>query len=191
MSSKADEVARMLEESVKALAELGRHAETIAAIAEMVAGALRGGATLFLCGNGGSAAQCQHIAAEFTGRFRIDRHGFRAIALTTDTSALTAVANDYGFENVFSRQLEALAKAGDVLIGLSTSGGSKNVVRAFEEAAEIGVMTVAFVGPEGGELGGMADIRLAAPGEHTANVQECHITALHAMCDLVERDLAS
>ena len=190
MSDSASEVARLLEQSAAALSQLHEQARTIADIAEAVAGALRSGGTLVLCGNGGSAAQCQHVAAELTGRFKLERRGLRAIALTTDTSALTALANDYGFENVFARQVEALGRPGDVLMGLSTSGGSENVVKAFEKAEEIGVTTVALVGPKGGVLADAADLCLAAPGDTTANVQECHIAALHVVCDIVERELA-
>lgn len=190
MSNKADEVRLSLDRSAAALAELCGRAAVVAEIAEEVAGSLRKGGTLFLCGNGGSAAQCQHVAAELTGRFRIERRGLRAVSLTTDTSALTSIGNDYGFDHVFARQLEALARPGDVLIGLSTSGSSTNVVRAFEKARQMDVATIAFVGPQGGELAELADVCLAAPGEATSVVQECHIAALHAMCEIVERDLS-
>ncbi|MFH1730342.1 MAG: SIS domain-containing protein [Planctomycetota bacterium] len=189
MSDKADEVRSSLDRSAAALAELCGQAAAVAEIIEKVADSLRKGGSLFLCGNGGSAAQCQHVAAELTGRFKLERRGLRAVSLTTDTSALTAIGNDYGFDQVFARQLEALARPGDVLIGLSTSGSSKNVVRAFEKARQMGVATIALVGPKGGELADLADACLAAPGEATAVVQECHIAALHAMCEIVERDL--
>lgn len=191
MSNKADEVRLSLDRSAAALAELCGRAAVVAEIAEEVAGSLRKGGTLFLCGNGGSAAQCQHVAAELTGRFRIERRGLRAVSLTTDTSALTAIGNDYGFDQVFARQLEALAKAGDVLIGLSTSGSSTNVVRAFEKARELAVTTIAFIGPNGGDMAGLADMCVPAPGDITSVVQECHIAALHAVCEIVERDLSN
>ena len=191
MSDSADEVARLLEQSAAALGRLRDQAGTITDIARAVTVALRAGGTLFLCGNGGSAAQCQHVAAELTGRFKLERRGLRAIALTTDTSALTALGNDYGFDNVFARQVEALGRPGDVLMGLSTSGGSKNVVKAFEKAGELDMTTVALVGPNGGALADMADLCLAAPGDTTANVQECHIAALHVVCEIVERELTS
>jgi len=191
MSEKADEVRASLDRSAAALDALRGQAPVIAHIAEEIADALRKGGTLFLCGNGGSAAQCQHVAAEFTGRFRLERRGLRAVSLTTDTSALTAIGNDYGFDQTFARQLEALGKAGDAVMGLSTSGSSKNVVRAFEKARELDMTTVALVGPAGGELADLADVCLAAPGECTAVVQECHIAALHAVCDIVERDLSN
>jgi len=190
MSDKADEVRSSLDRSAAALAELSGRAAVVAEIIEKVADSLRKGGSLFLCGNGGSAAQCQHVAAELTGRFKLERRGLRAVSLTADTSALTAIGNDYGFDQVFARQLEALARPGDVLIGLSTSGSSKNVVRAFEKARQMGVAAIAFVGPKGGELAGLAGVCLAAPGEATSVVQECHIAALHAMCEIVERDLS-
>jgi len=188
--SRSDDVRNLLDESVAALSALREQADIIAGIAERVAEALRAGGTLFLCGNGGSAAQCQHIAAEFTGRFKLERRGLRAVALTTDTSALTAIGNDYGFEDVFSRQVEALARPGDMLLGLSTSGGSKNVLRAMETGGRMGLTTVALVGPTGGALADAADLCLAAPADTTANVQECHIAALHIVCDIAERELA-
>lgn len=191
MSEKADKIAASLDRSAAALGALRGQAPMIAQIAEEIAESLRKGGTLFLCGNGGSAAQCQHVAAEFTGRFRLERHGLRAVSLTTDTSALTAIANDYGADQVFARQLEALANAGDVLIGLSTSGSSTNVVRAFEKARELGVITIALIGGKGGDLADLADACLAAPGDETSVVQECHIAALHAVCEIAEQDLSS
>lgn len=191
MSEKTDRIEASLDRSAAALHALRGQGPVIAHIAEEIADTLRKGGTLFLCGNGGSAAQCQHIAAEFTGRFRLERRGLRAISLTTDTSALTAIGNDYGFDQVFARQLEALAKAGDVLIGLSTSGSSTNVVRAFEKARELSVTTIALIGPNGGDMAGLADMCVPAPGDDTAVVQECHIAALHAVCEIVERDLSN
>ena len=191
MSEKTDRIETSLDRSAAALSALRSQAVVLAQVAEEVADTLRKGGTLFLCGNGGSAAQCQHIAAEFTGRFRLERSGLRAISLTTDTSALTAIGNDYGFDQVFARQLEALAKSGDVLMGLSTSGSSKNVVRAFEKARELGLTTISLIGPNGGDLAGLADVYVAAPGDDTSVVQECHIAALHAVCEIVERNLSN
>jgi D-sedoheptulose 7-phosphate isomerase len=182
--------ARLLGDSAAAVANLGEQAGAVAAIAGAVINALRRGGTLFLCGNGGSAAQCQHVAAEFTGRFGIERRGLRAIALNTDSSALTAIGNDYGFDRVFARQVEALARPGDLLLGLSTSGRSANVLRALEQARDLGATTIALTGPHGGPMADLADLPLAAPGETTATVQECHLAALHAVCDLAERELS-
>lgn len=190
MSDKNSDVLKLLGQSVAALQGLRERADVIADIAAAVTEVLEKGGTLFLCGNGGSAAQSQHIATEFTGRFKLERRGLRAVALTTDSSALTAIGNDYGFENIFSRQVEALARPGDVLIGLSTSGGSKNIVSALEKAKEIGAKTVALVGPGGGAMADAADLCLAVPGDGSANIQECHIVALHIVCDIVERNLA-
>jgi D-sedoheptulose 7-phosphate isomerase len=190
MSPGGSSIDELLARSASNLAGLRVHSETIREIAARIVDALRLGGTLFLCGNGGSAAQAQHIAAEFTGRFKLERRGLRAVSLTTDTSALTAIGNDYGFENVFARQIEALGLPGDVLLGLSTSGGSKNVLRAFEKARECGVGCIALTGPTGGAIAELADATLAAPGESTANVQECHLAALHVVCEIAERELS-
>ena len=142
-----------------------------------------------LCGNGGSAADSQHIAAELIGRFEKERRSMAAIALTTDTSALTAIGNDYGYDQVFARQVEGLGQSGDLLIGISTSGNSKNVVRAMEVAQSKGIRTVALVGdkPEGA-MQTIADYVLAAPSTNTARIQECHILIMHTLCQLVESE---
>ena len=150
--------------------------------------ALAAGHKILLCGNGGSAADSQHIAAELIGRFEVERDALAAIALTTDTSALTAIGNDYGYEEVFSRQVAGLGQAGDVLIGFSTSGGSKNVVRAFEVAAKRGVRTIAMTGSKHGVLADMADVWVACPSTRTANIQEGHITIGHLICALIEAE---
>ncbi len=191
MSNNTGDVLHMLERSAAALDALREQAAEIATLADTITAALRDGGRLFLCGNGGSASQCQHAAAELTGRFQMERRGLAAVALTTDTSAITSIGNDYGFEAIFARQVEALARPGDVLLGLSTSGGSKNVVRAFERARELGVGTIALVGPTGGALAHLADATLSAPGETTAVVQESHLAVLHIICAIVERELAN
>ncbi|WP_420550155.1 D-sedoheptulose-7-phosphate isomerase [Litorivicinus lipolyticus] len=160
--------------------------ESIAAAAALCRDALANGGKLLLCGNGGSAADCQHIAAELVGRFEIERDALAAIALTTDTSALTAIGNDYGYEQVFSRQVAGLGQPGDVLIGFSTSGGSKNVVKAFEVAAKRGVKTIAMTGAKAGPLTEMSDVWVACPSTRTANIQEGHITIGHLLCALIE-----
>jgi D-sedoheptulose 7-phosphate isomerase len=147
---------------------------------------LKNGGTLFFFGNGGSAADSQHVAAEFIGRFQKERRALAAIALTTDTSILTSLANDYSYDIVFSRQLEALGKRGDVAFGLSTSGRSSNVIKAFEAAKTRGMVTVAFTGGDGGPLAAMADIRIIVPSKVTARIQESHSTFFHAMCEVVE-----
>jgi D-sedoheptulose 7-phosphate isomerase len=161
----------------------------VATIAERIAEALRAGGKILLAGNGGSAADAQHIAAEFLSRFRFDRAPLPALALTTDTSVLTAIGNDYGFEQVFERQLRGLARPGDVFIAISTSGRSPNVLTALKAARAIGVTTIGFTGAGGDTMRGLCDLVLAAPCEETDLIQQVHITAAHAICGLVERDL--
>jgi D-sedoheptulose 7-phosphate isomerase len=142
-------------------------------------------------GNGGSAADCQHLAAEFVGRFKLERKGYPAIALTTDTSILTAVGNDYSFDSIFSRQIEALGKEGDLVVGISTSGNSKNIIRGVEKAKELGLYTVGLLGKDGGALKDLVDLPLVVPIDNTARIQECHILIGHIVCEIVEERLAS
>jgi D-sedoheptulose 7-phosphate isomerase len=160
----------------------------IAEAAAVIGDAFKSGGKLLLCGNGGSAADCQHMAAEFVSRLSSDfeRPGLMAIALTTDTSFLTAYANDYGFEGVFQRQVETLGKPGDVLIGISTSGNSRNIIRAVEAASMLGIRTIVLTG-SGGDLMKAASLAIAVPSEHTQYIQESHIAIEHVLCDLVER----
>jgi len=150
---------------------------------------IAGGGKLLLMGNGGSAADAQHIAAELIGRFRRERRAVPAIALTVDTSALTALANDYGFETVFSRQVEALAREGDVVIGISTSGNSENVIRAVRRANEIGAVTLGLLGRDGGQLKDQVQLPIVVPSDDTARIQETHITIGHILCELLEQEL--
>jgi len=147
------------------------------------------GNKIFLFGNGGSAADAQHLAAEFVNRYTMDRPPLPAIALTTDTSILTSVSNDMGFDEIFAKQLRALGKEGDVAIGISTSGNSSNVVKAFEVAQEMGMKTVAFTGNDGGMLAKMANISLAVPSTSTPRIQEAHILIGHILCEMVEHQL--
>lgn len=161
------------------------------AVASEMAAVLSNGGTIFLCGNGGSAADAQHIAAEFIGRFKKERRSFPAIALTTDTSILTSLANDYSYDIIFARQLEGLARPGDLLVAISTSGNSRNVLEAVKKAKEIGLRTVAFTGEKGGTLSGMTDIVFKSASNHTSHIQETHITALHAVSEIVEEIVAS
>ena len=149
---------------------------------------LKNGGKILLCGNGGSASDAQHIAAEFTGRFVKERVGLPAIALTTDTSALTAIANDYGYDRVFSRQIEAVANSGDVLIGISTSGNSTNVINAIKQAKEQGCKTIGLSGKDGGEMSEVCDINLVVPSDITARIQEMHILIGHTMCHIVDEE---
>ena len=170
------------------LLETEAQGASIAGAAERIVAAMQRGGKLLLCGNGGSAADCQHIAAELTGRFgKHPRPGLPAIALTTDTSALTAIANDFSYEQIFSRQVEALGRPGDVLIAISTSGKSPNVVRACEQARAQGLLTVALCGPGGGPVGALADVCICVPGPSSERIQELHITVGHILCDVIDR----
>jgi phosphoheptose isomerase len=165
-------------------------APSVGAAAGAIAEALRAGRKLLLFGNGGSASDAQHVAAEFVGRFQRERQALAAIALTTDTSVLTSIGNDYAFDRVFARQIEALGQAGDVAFGISTSGASPNVVAALDAARARGLTTVALTGKDGGAVGRAAAIHLNVPSASTARVQEVHRTLLHVICDLVERAFA-
>jgi D-sedoheptulose 7-phosphate isomerase len=161
----------------------------VLAAADALIQAFRGGGTLFLFGNGGSASDAQHVAAEFVGRFQRERKALAAIALTTDTSILTAIGNDYHFDRVFVRQIEALGKTGDVALGISTSGGSPNVVAGLDAAKARGMQTIALTGKDGGAVGRAAAIHMNVPSVSTARIQEVHRTLLHIMCDIVERSI--
>ena len=169
---------------------LERFPETEAAkvvrMAETIAAALVEGRTVFTCGNGGSAADAQHIAAELVGRFRRKTRGYKASALTTNSSVVTSLANDYSFEEIFSRQLESMARRGDVLLALSTSGGSPNVIRAVETARALGVHAFALSGKGGGRLAESAELAVVVPHDDFARIQEVHITLGHILCGLVE-----
>jgi len=158
--------------------------------AETIIKAFKGGHKLFFCGNGGSAADSQHIAAEFVGRFQKERKAWPAIALTTDSSALTALGNDYTFDIVFSRQLQALGQKGDVLIAISTSGNSKNVLEAVKQAKTIGMTSIGVTGGKGGQLAAQSDIAIIAASPKTARIQESHLVIFHTICELVENTLA-
>lgn len=161
-------------------------ADAVAAIAERYATALRAGGTLYFAGNGGSAADAQHLATEYVVRFQASRPPLRAVALTTDTSLLTACANDLGFDEIFARQIEAHGRPGDVLVLHSTSGESPNVLRAAQSARARGVTVIAFLGRTGGELKDLADAFLIVPSDQTARIQELHLALEHLICELVE-----
>lgn len=161
----------------------------IQAAAEAVIATLRDGHTVFVFGNGGSAADAQHFAAELVGRFVMDRQAFRAVALTANASLLTAVSNDYGFEQVFARQIEALGQPGDLALGISTSGRSPNVLRALTSARAQGLTTIALTGRDGEEAGQLAGIRVNVAEPVVARVQEVHATVLHLICELVDEEL--
>lgn len=166
--------------------------EMVPAIAEMsslVSTALTNGNKLLVMGNGGSAADSQHFVAEIVGRFKMERRALPAVALTTDTSILTAIGNDYGFESIFSRQVEALAAPGDVVIGLSTSGNSPNILKALNAARKQGCRTIGLLGKDGGSIKAACELALVVPSTDTPRIQEGHITIIHIVCDLVEKAL--
>jgi D-sedoheptulose 7-phosphate isomerase len=164
-------------------------APLIASGAELMKGALNAGGKIMFCGNGGSAADAQHLAAELMGRYLKDRAPLPALALTVDTSALTAIANDYSYEEVFARQLRGIGRQGDLLVGLSTSGDSANVVRAIEAARDMGVLTLVLTGQKGGRMAEVADHVIRVPATRTNSIQEMHIVIGHMLCGLVEEAL--
>jgi D-sedoheptulose 7-phosphate isomerase len=165
---------------------VGEQGEAVVAAARLLADTLRGGGKILLFGNGGSAADAQHLAAEFVNRFQVERPPLAALALTTDTSVLTSIANDYAFAEVFAKQMRALGRPGDVAFGLSTSGASPNVVLALEAARALGLKTLALSGGDGGPVAAQADIAIIAPSRNTPRIQEVHITVGHVLCDMVD-----
>jgi len=169
-----------------AIAGLGALQPAIIAAGQGIAGCLQRGGKALLCGNGGSAADAQHIAAELVGRYLSERPGLSAIALTTDTSILTAVANDYGYDQVFARQVQALARPGDVFIGISTSGNSASVIAAAKVARAAGCSSIGLLGRDGGQLMRLVDQPIVVPADVTAHIQECHIVIGHIWCALVD-----
>jgi D-sedoheptulose 7-phosphate isomerase len=183
-------VSRSIESSITVKQKLLSSVDVVSSVArvsEILIEALRNGNKPLLFGNGGSAADAQHIAAELVGRFAFNRPPLPALALSVNTSCVTAIGNDYGFDLVFARQLQALARAGDVAIGLSTSGNSPNILRAFEVAKNLRVHTVALTGEGGGKLKGVADHCICVPSNETPRIQECHILIGHVVCELVEQ----
>jgi D-sedoheptulose 7-phosphate isomerase len=179
-----------LRESARILVLLEkRNAKAVAAAAEMILGCFEHGGTVYFCGNGGSAADAQHLAAEFSGRYLVDRPGLPAVALTTNSSAVTAIGNDYGFDEVFARQLEGLGSPGDVLVAITTSGRSESVRRAVCAAQELDMTVIGMTGQKGAEFAALCDVALVSPSKVTPNIQEGHIVMGHAFCLLVERAL--
>jgi D-sedoheptulose 7-phosphate isomerase len=164
---------------------------TIKDITEKIIKAFQNGNKVLFCGNGGSAADAQHLAAEFSGRFYTDRNPLPSEALHCNTSYLTAVANDYGYEFVYSRLLKGMGREGDIIVGLSTSGNSGNIMKAFEQARSMGITAVAFTGETGGKMKDLSDILMNVPSNDTPRIQECHITVGHIVCQLVEEALFS
>jgi D-sedoheptulose 7-phosphate isomerase len=187
-----DPIGTHLRLSLAALERATQDAALLAAarnVAEVVIAALRAGNKLLIIGNGGSAADAQHIAAEIVGRYKQDRPAYAAIALTTDTSALTAIANDYGFEQVFARQVAGLGSRGDVLLALSTSGRSPNILAALRTARDRGLVTIGFTGSKGEALGTLCDHLLVAPSDDTPVIQQIHLAVAHGICDEIEQAL--
>ena len=182
-------IRNIIEESIELKRRfIDNNTDLIINAAGKISDSIASGHKLLLFGNGGSAADAQHIAAEFINRFRIERPPLAALALTTDTSILTSIGNDYSFDDIFSKQILALGRAGDVAIGISTSGNSKNVIKAIEAAKDKGLFTIVFTG-RGGNLSSMADMVFAVESDVTARIQEVHITLGHIICELVDRNL--
>jgi D-sedoheptulose 7-phosphate isomerase len=185
------EIAEILEESARIKRDIAKtKAGEIEQMVGLIIASYRAGGKVILLGNGGSAADAQHIAAELVGRFKLERQALPAIALSTNTSTLTALANDYGYDTVFSRQLEAFASEKDVVIGISTSGESPNVIEAMKTAKRKGAKTIGLTGRSGAKLAEVVDLILTVPSDSTARIQEAHITIGHIVCELVERELA-
>lgn len=187
-----ERVSRLIEASIAAKQNILRDAALVSMVAEVsrvIVGVLSQGNKILLCGNGGSAADAQHIAAEFVGRFAFDRPALPALALSVNPSCVTAIGNDYGFDLVFSRQVEALGRKGDVTIGISTSGNSANVLLGMSASRKLGLYTMALTGCSGGKLKDAVDYCLCAPSNETPRIQECHILMGHIICELVERTI--
>jgi phosphoheptose isomerase len=182
---------RTLTDTVALHEHMRQHAQPVLAAAAAIVEGLRAGGKLLLFGNGGSAADAQHTAAELVGRFERERTAMAAVALTTDASVLTSVANDYAFDRVFARQVEGLGRRGDLALGISTSGGSPNIVAGLAAAGALGLQTIALTGGDGGAVGRAAAIHVNVPSSSAARVQEVHRTLLHVICDIVERDIAT
>jgi len=180
-----EEFSSHLETINKVIGSMELDIETASTI---IVDSLKNGNKILLCGNGGSAADAQHIAAELTGRYKTERRGLPGIALTTDTSALTAIGNDYGYDRVFDRQVESLANKGDVIIGISTSGNSKNVVSALKLGQELGCKTIGFTGRDGGTMNNVCDINLVVPSDNTPRIQEMHILFGHTICQIIDNN---
>jgi len=186
-----DEIRAIADEHQEAVRRFfARHAEEVARAAELLTATLARRGTVLLCGNGGSAADAQHIAAELTGRFLRERPGLPAVALTTDSSALTAIGNDYGFDRVFARQVEALGRPGDLLVAITTSGSSPNVLRAIHAARSRELAVIGLLGRDGGAARALCDVALVVEADATARVQEVHSLAAHILCEAVDRALA-
>ncbi len=173
-------------EHLAVVGQLENQRPVLERIASRMSSAVAGGRRIFWCGNGGSAADSQHLEDEFVGRFRRDRQAIASVALSADSSVVTAIANDYGYDEIFSRQLEALCRPDDVVVGMSTSGNSPNICLALQTARDLGAFTVALTGDPGGRLAGLADLCIRIASRHTARIQEAHILCGHMLCECVE-----
>lgn len=187
MTEYTTHIAREIQESISVKVELGRAAaQQIAEAATAIVASLRAGGKLIVFGNGGSASDAQHVVAELVGRYAVKRQALAAIALTTNSSSLTAIANDFGFEEIFARQLEALAKPQDVVLAISTSGNSPNILRALETAKALGPKKIGLTGNDGGKLRDLVDICVIVPSSSTPRIQEAHSLVIHILCGIVE-----
>ena len=186
-----ERIQKVLDEQINNLNNLkdNDYCNVIEEIVNMITTSMKNGGKILIAGNGGSAADAQHFAAEIVGRFVLERKGYPAIALTTDTSILTAVGNDYGYETIFSRQVEGLGNEGDVFIGISTSGNSKNVIEAIKVAKEKGLKVVGLTGKDGGKMKDLCDVSLVLNYSETARVQEHHLMSYHLICEFVEKEM--
>lgn len=183
-------ISNCLNESAQIKIEMAKKiSQKIAKAVELTIGTYKNGNKVLLCGNGGSAADCQHIAAELVGRFKKDRKALAAIALTTNTSIITAISNDYGYDFLFARQVEAWGKRGDILFALSTSGNSVNIIKAVKLAKKLGLITIGLIGGDGGKLKKIVDLSIVVPAKSSDRIQEGHITIGHIICGLVEQEL--
>ncbi|MDC1103682.1 SIS domain-containing protein [Nitrosopumilus sp.] len=184
-----NKISKLIEESIIPILKCKEISNEIKQVKDIIIDALKNKNKIILFGNGGSAADSQHMAAEFIGRFLVDRQSIPAISLTTDTSILTAVGNDFGFKNIFSRQCESLVSKGDIIIAISTSGNSSNVINGIKTAKERGGIIISLTGNNGGELNNISDKILKVPTEHIPHIQECHRVIIHILCDLIEKEL--
>ena len=184
-----NEINSMIRESSETMKLCEKLVPKIEKASELIINALKNNKKMILAGNGGSATQSSHIAAEFTGRYKLERKGLPAIALTTDLAAITAIANDYGFDRIFERQLEALGNEGDIFIALSTSGNSPNLIKAVEKAKKMNIHVIGLLGKDGGNLKNTSNVEIIVPSDNTPRIQEAHLMILHIICEIVENIL--
>ena len=187
----SDEINTIFDDSIKVISQTKSLSEKLNESANRIISCIQNNGKVILFGNGGSAADAQHMAAELIGRFKIERHSIPAIALTTDTSIITSIGNDYDFENIFSRQIESLGNKDDVIIAISTSGNSKNVINGVKSAKDQGIFVIGLSGKSNSKLKDMADVTINAPSDDTARIQESHRIIIHCLCQLIEKSVAN